>query len=147
MGWGFPGAMGVKCALPDQTVVCFTGDGAFYYHIAELETAARFNINLIVVVNNNGALNQEIPLWDSAYGSKEAASNAELKALWQFETINFAELAQSLGCVGIRITDPNQLEETLQHAYTLNKPVVIDVVSDVNAFAKKAWTPKDTYGY
>ena len=147
MGWGFPGAMGVKCALPDQTVVCFTGDGAFYYHIAELETAARFNINLIVVVNNNGALNQEIPLWDSAYGSKEAASNAELKALWQFETINFAELAQSLGCVGIRITDPNQLEETLQHAFTLNKPVVIDVASDVNAFAKKAWTPKDTYGY
>ncbi len=147
MGWGFPGAMGVKCALPNQTVVCFTGDGAFYYHIAELETAARFNINLIVVVNNNGALNQEIPLWDSAYGSKEAASNAELKALWQFETINFADLAQSLGCVGIRITDPNKLEETLQHAFTLNKPVVIDVVSDVNAFAKKAWTPKDTYGY
>ena len=147
MGWGFPGAMGVKCARPDQTVVCFTGDGAFYYHIAELETAARFNINLIVVVNNNGALNQEIPLWDSAYGSKEAASNAELKALWQFETINFAELAQSLGCVGIRVTDPNLLEETLKHAFTLGKPVVIDVVSDVQAFAKKAWTPKDTYGY
>jgi len=61
--------------------------------------------------------------------------------LWQFETINFAELAQSLGCVGIRITDPNQLEETLQHAFTLNKPVVIDVVSDLQAFAKKAWIP------
>jgi acetolactate synthase-1/2/3 large subunit len=147
MGWGFPGAMGVKCALENQTVVCFTGDGAFYYHIAELETAARFNINLVVVVNNNGALNQEIPLWDSAYGSKEAASKAELRALWQFETINFAELAQSFGCVGIRITDPNLLEETLQHAYTLNKPVVIDVISDVQAFAKKAWTPKDSYGY
>jgi acetolactate synthase I/II/III large subunit len=147
MGWGFPGAMGVKCALPDQTVVCFTGDGAFYYHIAELETAARFNINLVVVVNNNGALNQEIPLWDSAYGSKEAAAQADPNPLWKFEPINFAELAESLGCVGIRVTDPNELQSALKKAFTLNTPVVIDVVSDINAFAKKAWTPKDTYGY
>ena len=147
MGWGFPGAMGVKCALPDQTVVCFTGDGAFYYHIAELETAARFNINLVVVVNNNGALNQEIPLWDSAYGSKEAAAQADPNPLWKFEPINFAELAESLGCVGMRVTDPNELQNTLKKAFALNTPVVIDVVSDINAFAKKAWTPKDTYGY
>jgi acetolactate synthase-1/2/3 large subunit len=147
MGWGFPGAMGVKCALPDQTVVCFTGDGAFYYHIAELETAARFNINLVVVVNNNGALNQEIPLWDSAYGSKEAAAKADPNPLWKFEPINFAELAESLGCVGIRVTDPNELQAALKKAFSLNAPVVIDVVSDINAFAKKAWTPKDTYGY
>jgi len=147
MGWGFPGAMGVKCALPDQAVVCFTGDGAFYYHIAELETAARFNINLVVVVNNNGALNQEIPLWDSAYGSKEAAAQADPNPLWKFEPINFAELAESLGCVGIRVTDPNELQGALKKAFTLNAPVVIDVVSDINAFAKKAWTPKDTYGY
>ena len=147
MGWGFPGAMGVKCALPDQTVVCFTGDGAFYYHIAELETAARFNINLVVVVNNNGALNQEIPLWDSAYGSKEAAAKADPNPLWKFEPINFAELAESLGCVGMRVTDPNELQATLKKAFALKAPVVIDVVSDINAFAKKAWTPKDTYGY
>ena len=147
MGWGFPGAMGVKCALPDQSVVCFTGDGAFYYHIAELETAARFNINLVVVVNNNGALNQEIPLWDRAYGSKEAAAQADPNPLWKFEEINFADLAESLGCVGIRVTDPNELQAALKKAFSLNAPVVIDVVSDVNAFAKKAWTPKDTYGY
>ena len=46
LGWGFPAALGVKCALPDRPVVCFTGDGGFYYHIAELETARRHNINL-----------------------------------------------------------------------------------------------------
>ena len=56
LGWGFPAALGVKCALPDRPVLCFTGDGVFYYHIAELETARRWNINLVVLVNNNSGL-------------------------------------------------------------------------------------------
>ena len=53
LGWGLPGAMGVKCALPDHPVVCFTGDGGLYYHLPELETASRHGINLVVVINNN----------------------------------------------------------------------------------------------
>src|SRR4029450_5366030 len=35
LGWGFPAALGVKCALPDRPVVCFTGDGGFSYHTPE----------------------------------------------------------------------------------------------------------------
>jgi acetolactate synthase-1/2/3 large subunit len=39
LGWAFPASLGVKCALPDRPVVCFTGDAGFLYHVAELETA------------------------------------------------------------------------------------------------------------
>ena len=146
MGWGFPGAMGVKCAHPDRAVVCFTGDGAFYYHIAELETAARFGINLIVVVNNNSALNQEIPLWDKVYPDGDA-TGARTEDLWRFEKIDFAAVARSLGCEGIRVEHPGKLKEALTHALTLNKPVVLDVVSDVAAFAPHGWTPEGRHGY
>ena len=51
-------AVGAKCAQPDRPVICFTGDGGFYYHLAELETAARYGINTVIVVNNNRSLNQ-----------------------------------------------------------------------------------------
>src|SRR5262249_4190922 len=67
LGWSFPAALGVKCALPGHPVICFNGDGAFYYHLAELETAARYGINVVVVVNNNSAFNQEIALVQKAY--------------------------------------------------------------------------------
>jgi acetolactate synthase-1/2/3 large subunit len=141
MGWGFPGAMGVKCALPERTVICFTGDGAFYYHLAELETAARFHINLIVVVNNNNALNQEIPLWDNVYPNKTSAG-ARTEDLWSFNNTDFAQVAEALGCVGMRVQDPKELNAALKHAIGLNKPVVIDVISDIEAYAPKGWTPK-----
>jgi acetolactate synthase-1/2/3 large subunit len=138
MGWGFPGALGVKCAVADKPVLCFTGDGAFYYHIAELETAARFGINLVVVVNNNSALNQEIPLWRGAYGGKESTKPDDL---WRFRGTNFAQVAESFGCVGMRVDRAGDIQDALKRAFAMDRPVVIDCVSDVDAFAKKPWMP------
>jgi len=59
LGWGIPATIGAKCAAPDRPVVCFTGDGGVYYHLTELDTALRFGINPVIVVNNNSSLNQE----------------------------------------------------------------------------------------
>jgi acetolactate synthase-1/2/3 large subunit len=134
LGWGFPGALGVKCALPDRPVVCFTGDGGFYYHIAELETARRHNINLVVVVNNNNSLNQEITLNKVAYND---APRGKWTDMWTFTENNFAKIAESFGVTGIRVEHPSELNAALKRAFALNKPVVIDVVSDKNVLAKR----------
>lgn len=138
LGWSFPAAMGVKCAKPNSAVIVFAGDGAFYYHIAELETAARCGINVIVVVNNNSALNQEIFLFDKAYGGKQRGKSEEM---WRFRDTDFAKVAESFGCVGLRAKTPAELDAALRHALTLNRPVVIDAVSDTYAVSRPAWTP------
>ena len=137
LGWGFPGAMGVKCALPDSAVVCFAGDGGFYYHLAELETAARYGINLVVVVNNNSALNQEIPHFDKAYGGDPTERGREM---WGFSKVNFAQVAESLGVMGIRAETPAEMQRALKQALRANRPVVIDAVTDHRAFSPKTWT-------
>jgi len=139
LGWGLPGAMGVKCALPDRPVVCFTGDGGLYYHLPELETAARHGINLVVVINNNSALNQEIPLVHAAYKEKRDALSGEL---WRFQkNADLAKVAEALGCAAFRIEKPAQLEELLPRAFAMNKPVVLDCISDDQALAPVAWLP------
>lgn len=140
LGWGLPGAMGVKCALPDRPVVCFTGDGGAYYHLAELETAARHGINLVVVVNNNSSLNQEIPLVKAAYKEKRDSLSGEL---WRFrKDADLAKVAEALGCAAFRVETPGQLKELLPKAFAMGKPVVLDCLSDEQALAPTAWVPK-----
>ena len=138
LGWGFPGSLGVKCALPDRPVLCFSGDGGLYYHLAELETAARCGINVVVLVNNNSALNQEIPHVRLAYGGAERGRADDM---WRFRPVDFARVAESLGCAGFRVEKPGELRDLLPQTFGMGRPVVIDAVTDVDAFARKPWTP------
>jgi acetolactate synthase-1/2/3 large subunit len=136
LGWGFPGALGVKCALPDRPVLCFTGDGGFYYHLAELETAARFGINAVILVNNNHSLNQETRLFNEAYGGQQRGRAHDM---WVFKDINFARVAEEMGCLGLRVEHPDQLGDALKQAFAAERPVVVDVTSDIEALAARAW--------
>jgi len=129
LGWAFPASLGVKCALPDKAVVCFTGDGGFYYHMSELETAARFGIATVVVVNNNGALQQVRRGFDRAYGG---AQRGRAHEMWVFEPGNLAAVAQNMGCVGIRVEKPDDIRPALDEALASKRPALIDVVTDLD---------------
>jgi len=137
LGWAFPASLGVKCALPDTPVLCFTGDGGFYYHLAELETAARFGINAVIVVNDNRSLNQETRLFDAAYGGQQRGRAHEM---WVFEDINLAKVAEAMGCFSIRVERPSELKRALEQAFAANRPAIVDVVSDIKALAARAWS-------
>ena len=78
LGWAFPAGLGAKCACPERPVVTFTGDAGFWYHIAEVETAARWNINAVTVVNNNAGGNQSKRGFDRVYGGKQTEQAREL---------------------------------------------------------------------
>lgn len=137
LGWAFPGSLGVKCALPDTPVLCFTGDGGFYYHLAELETAVRYGINAVIVVNDNRSLNQETRLFDAAYGGQQRGRAREM---WVFEDVNLAKVAEAMGCFSVRVERPSELRSALERAFAANRPSVIDVVSDIKALAARGWS-------
>ena len=137
LGWGLPAAMGAKCAAPDRPVLCFTGDGGIWYHIAELETAVRCGINTVTVVNNNHSLNQERDGVETIYGGTTSGSDE----LWLFEDADFAAIAESFGCLGLTVTKPSEIAGALERAFAAGRPVVIDVKTDVEGIAPLAWTP------
>ncbi len=66
LGAGLPIAIGAKLAAPDRTVVCYHGDGGFYYDLAELSTLSERGIKVIVVIDNNHCLyanRQGMKMW------------------------------------------------------------------------------------
>ena len=136
LGWGFPASLGAKCATPERPVLCFTGDGGFWYHIAELETALRHGINTVTVVNNNHSLNQEKRGTERAYAGQPGNSDE----VWHFLNVDFAMIARSIGCFGERVERAGELGSALERAFASGVPAVIDVASDIEGIASPPWS-------
>jgi acetolactate synthase-1/2/3 large subunit len=137
LGWAFPAGLGAKSASPQRPVVTFTGDAGLWYHIAEIETAARWGINAVTVVNNNASGNQSKRGFDRVYGG---AQTEKARELWTFRSVNFARIAQEMGALGMRVEKPAEFAPALQRALAAERPVVLDVVTDIEALAPLAVT-------
>jgi acetolactate synthase I/II/III large subunit len=134
LGWAFPASLGVKAALPDRPVVTFTGDAGFWYHIGELETAVRWNLNTITVVNNNSGGNQTRNGYGWVY---EGTGLQRDRELWAFRDIDFAKIAEDIGALGLRVDTPSELEPAMKQALAADRPVVINVTTDPNIMAPR----------
>jgi acetolactate synthase-1/2/3 large subunit len=137
LGWAFPAGLGAKCGAPERPVVTFTGDAGFWYHIGDIETAVRWKINAVTVVNNNGGGNQSKRGFDRVYGGTQTEQAREL---WTFRKTNFARIAEEMGALGIRVEQPGALPAALAQALAANRPAIIDVVTDIEALAPTAVT-------
>ena len=137
LGWAFPASLGAKCAAPDRPVLCFTGDGGFYYHLAELETARRCGIAVTVVVNNNSGFGQNLS------GVRRIAGNRPSRGeeLIRFGPTDFTAVARSFGVRGIRVERPSEIASALAQALHAGEPVVVDVVTDLEPRAPEPWAP------
>ena len=124
MGFGLPAALGVKMALPDETVICVTGDGSIQMNIQELSTALQYDLPVLVLNLNNGFLGMVKQWQDMIYSGRHSQSYMQ-------SLPDFVRLAEAYGHVGISIAHPSELEEKLQLALdTLAKGRLVFV--DVN---------------
>lgn len=136
LGWGIPGAIGAKCAAPDRPVICFTGDGGAFYHMTEFDTAARYGIPAVFVINNNASLNQEKTVNELMYGGPTPGSDE----LWHMEDRDFAAMGENMGCLGITVNKASAMESALEQAFSSGRPTVIDVKTHIEGIAPPAWS-------
>ena len=121
IGSGLSLAIGAKIAAPHRNVICFEGDGGLLCgNLTELELAARLNIPIVVVLFNNGSFLLE----------KERMQNSAIVEANNFLDLNYADVAKSLGCGGIRVDQPAMLEPAISEALASGAPTLIDVVCE-----------------
>ncbi len=122
IGYGLPGAMGAQLAAPDAIVAGLTGDGGFNMVLGELETARRMNLGVTVIVVNNAASGYVKALQHLMYGAGNYQSS-------DLSETNYANVANAMGCQGIRVENPDDLAPALATAFAnTDQPSVIDVV-------------------
>jgi acetolactate synthase-1/2/3 large subunit len=137
LGWAFAAGLGAKCGAPGRPVVVFTGDAGLWYHIGEIETAVRWGIASVTVVNNNASGNQSKRGFDRAYGGEQTAQAREL---WTYRMVDFARLAADIGAFGVRVERPGDFPSALERALQSGRPAIVDVVTDIEAIAPLAVT-------
>jgi len=125
LGWSYPASLGAKCAMPNRPVVCFSGDGAFYYHLAEMETAMRYGINTVTIINNNSMLSQCAPSMRVMYYEDPESGMNRLK----FGSVSFANLAKEFGLFALRVEQPADLASALEQALSSDVPALIEVIT------------------
>lgn len=124
LGWGLPYAMGAKVANPDRKVLCIVGDGGFAHVWSELETCKRLNLNVVVVVINNGILGYQM--------LTEKAQVGRYTNVCEFSSVDHTKIADACGVKGIRVEAISEIVPALEQAFTIDESVVIDLVTDPN---------------
>jgi acetolactate synthase-1/2/3 large subunit len=134
MGYSVPAAMGAKMGCPDTTVWAIDGDGCFQMTNQELATCAIEGIPIKVAVINNGNLGMvrqwQTLFYEGRYSNTHLATHgAKDPAARQVRIPDFVQLAEALGCVGLRCETEDDVDAVIEQAMAINdRPVVIDFI-------------------
>ncbi|MEP0911288.1 biosynthetic-type acetolactate synthase large subunit [Leptolyngbya sp. GB1-A1] len=121
MGFGMPAAMGAKVALPNEQVICISGDASFQMNCQELGTLAQFGIAVKTVIINNGWQGMVRQWQEAFYGERYSSSDM------QPGMPDFVKLAEAFGVKGMIIRDRSELEDGIAAMLAYPGPVLLDV--------------------
>lgn len=120
MGFGFPAAIGAQIAAPDKTVFDISGDGSFQMNIQELMTCMDYKIPVKIAIINNGYLGM-VRQWQEKLFNKHYSQT-------NISSPDYVKLAESYGCLGIRVEKEEDIDEALDKAIAYPGPVILDFV-------------------
>ena len=119
LGYGYPTALGVQAANRNRKVVAFAGDGGFLYCGAEMATAVRHGLNVVVIVFSNNAYGNVRRDQAQRYSGRVFAS--------ELTNPDFKAMAESFGLAAWRVQTPETLRGALREALEANAPGLIEM--------------------
>src|SRR3978361_448555 len=126
MANAMPHAIGAAMACPDRQVIALAGDGGISMLLGDLATITQYKMPIKIVIFNTRSLGM-VKLEMEVAGLPD----------WQTDMYNpdFAIVAQAMGIKGIKVNDPDEVEQALREALQYNGPVLLDIMTDPNALA------------
>ena len=126
LGWGVPFGLGAAVARPEAPVIAVVGDGGFAHSWAELETAVRHAIPLVIIVLNNGILGFQKHAETVKFGTWTSAV--------MFADVDHSMIARAVGMSAERITEPGRVGPALKAALASRRPALLEIMTDPDAY-------------
>ncbi len=123
MGYGLPAAVGVQIAHPDKLVIDIAGEASVLMTMQEMSTAVQYNLPIKIFILNNEYMGM-VRQWQELLHDKNYSES------YTAALPDFVKLAEAYGCVGIRATTPDELDEKINQMLNTNRPVIFDCLVD-----------------
>lgn len=122
LGFALPACVGAHYGAGGRRTVALMGDGSFGMSVGELETISRLNLPIVLIQFNNGAFGWIKELQHLYHGDRYFSVD--------FNPVDYSAIARGFGLKAWQVTDPADLEKTLQNAFADGGPCFVDIVSE-----------------
>ena len=118
MGFGFPAAIGAAIANPQKDIVCIAGDGSFQMNLQELATCKDYNLNIKIIILNNGYFGMVRQLQEKKCSGRYSQT--------KISNPNYIDLARSYGIGASRALSTDQIDKVLSDAFNKKGPYIAE---------------------
>ncbi|EOU5623699.1 pyruvate oxidase [Escherichia coli] len=119
MANAMPQALGAQATEPERQVVAMCGDGGFSMLMGDFLSVVQMKLPVKIIVFNNSVL---------GFVAMEMKAGGYLTDGTELHDTNFARIAEACGITGIRVEKASEIDEALQRAFSIDGPVLVDVV-------------------
>ena len=123
MGYGLPAAVGVQVAHPNKLVIDIAGEASVLMTMQEMSTAVQHSLPIKIFILNNEYMGM-VRQWQELLHDKNYSES------YTAALPDFVKLAEAYGCVGIRATKPDELDDKIIEMINTERPVIFDCVVD-----------------
>ena len=123
MGYGLPAAVGVQVAHPNKLVIDIAGEASVLMTMQEMSTAVQYNLPIKIFILNNEYMGM-VRQWQELLHDKNYSES------YTAALPDFVKLAEAYGCVGIRATTPDELDDKIIEMLNTDRPVIFDCLVD-----------------
>lgn len=123
IGPGIPFAIAAKLTEPNVPVIAMMGDGTFGFHMAEIDTAVRYGLPIVVIIGNDAKWNAEHQIQLRHYGA------SRLHAC-DLRSSRYDKVVEALGGYGELVTRIDDLDAAIERAVSIGKPACLNVLID-----------------
>ena len=123
MGYGLPAAVGVQVAHPKKLVIDIAGEASVLMTMQEMSTAVQYSLPIKIFILNNEYMGM-VRQWQELLHEKNYSES------YTAALPDFVKLAEAYGCVGIRATKPDELDDKIIEMINTDRPVIFDCMVD-----------------